>query len=83
MEVLKQNRYQPLEDWQQALLLFAVSEDFAKDIPIDRMDSYEKGLFPYFETEHADLVSKLRTGAKADGKLLDSMRAALRDYKGE
>ena len=81
MEALKQNRYRPLEDWQQALLLFAVSEGFAADTPLDRIDGYEKGLFPYFEAKHTDLVSKLKTGAKADASLLDALRAALKDYK--
>ena len=81
MEALKQNRYQPLEDWQQALLLFAVSEGYAREVPLDRMDSYEKCLFPYFESEHTSLVHKLKTGAKADGTLLSEMRAALDGYR--
>ncbi len=81
MEALKQNRYQPLQDWQQALLLFAVSEGFAADTPLDLMDSYEKGLFPWFESEHADLCAKLKTGAKADAELLSELRFALGGYK--
>ena len=81
MEALKQNRYQPLDDWQQALLLFAVSEGFARNVSLDNMDGYEKGLFRYFESEHMPLVRKLKTGAKADGDLLGKLRAALKDYK--
>ena len=81
MEALKQNRYQPLCDWKQALLLFAVSEGFAADVPLDSIDSYEKGLFPYFETEHAELTVKLKTGAKADSELLAELRTALDGYR--
>ncbi len=81
MEALKQNRYRPLEDWQQALLLFAVSEGFAADVALDEMDTFEKRLFPYFENEHNQLVAKLMTGAKADGNMLDEMKAALKGYK--
>ncbi len=81
MEALKQNRYQPLEDWQQALLLFAVSEGFAAEVDIDKMDIYEKGLFSYFEAEQMPLVSKLKTGTKADPDLLGKLRAALKEYK--
>ncbi|MBR6514954.1 MAG: F0F1 ATP synthase subunit alpha [Clostridia bacterium] len=84
MEALKQNRYQPLEDWKQALLLFAVSQGFADDVPISETDIYEKGLFSYFESEHMPLVRKLKTGAKADPDLLGKLRAALMKYnKGE
>ena len=81
MEALKQNRYQPLCDWKQALLLFAVSEGYAAETPLDSMDKYEKGLFPYFEENHMPLVDKLKTGAKADKALLAELRSVLDGYK--
>ncbi len=81
MEALKQSRYQPLDDWQQALLLFAVSEGFAAKVPLDRIDDYEKGLFALFEADHAELTAKLKTGTKADAELLDALRSALKNYE--
>ncbi len=77
MEALKQNRYQPLEDWKQALLLFAVSEGFAKAVPLDSMDDFEVGLFEYFMAFYMPIVEKLKSGNKADDALLDDMRSAL------
>ena len=81
MEALKQNRYRPLEDWKQALLLFAVSEGFAADVALDRIDDYEDRLFPYLENGYPELVDSLRTGAKADSELLGKLREALGGYK--
>ena len=66
MEALKQNRYHPLEDWQQALLIFAVSEGFAETVPLDNMDDFEIGLFEYFKAFYMPIVEKLQTGLKAD-----------------
>ena len=80
MEALQQGRYQPMEDWKQALLLFAVGEGFSDDIPLEEMNGFERGLFTLFETERPELVSALKTGAKADAALLDAIRAALRAY---
>ncbi len=77
MEALKQGRYQPLEDWQQALLLFAVSNGFADEIAIDDMASFEKELYRYFEEKQQPLVEILKTGAKADAALLERLRQAL------
>ncbi len=80
MEALKQNRYQPLEDWQQALLLFAVSEGFADGIALAQMDEFEKGLYEFFAGECAQLTGQLKTGKKADSELLGAIREALGEY---
>ena len=77
MEALKQNRYQPLEDWKQAVLLFAVSEGFAETVPLESMDDFESGLFEFFMAFHMPIVEKLKSGNKADEELLAEMRLAL------
>ncbi len=81
MRVLQQGRYQPLEDWKQALLLFAVAEGYADDIPIEDMKGFEDQLFPFFETKYPALAGMLQTGAKAEDSLLNEIRAALADYR--
>ncbi|MBQ8278714.1 MAG: F0F1 ATP synthase subunit alpha [Roseburia sp.] len=80
MEVLKQNRYQPIEDWKQALLLFAVSEGYADKIPLSEMQEFEEKLFPFFEENYMPLVEKLKTGNKANAELLADIKAALSMY---
>lgn len=80
MEALKQNRYQPMEDWKQALLLFAVSEGYADEIALNEMQEFEDRLFPYFEANHMPLVEILKTGAKANSEVLDAIRKALASY---
>ena len=80
MEALKQGRYQPLEDWKQALLLFAVSEGFADHVEVSKLYRFERALFPFFEEQYPALVERLKTGAKADAALLEGLRAALRGY---
>ena len=81
MEALKQNRYHPLEDWQQALLLFAVSEGYAETVPLENMDDFEMGLFEYFKAFYMPIVEKLKSGAKADDVLLTEMREALKVFQ--
>ena len=80
MEALKQGRYQPLEDWQQALLLFAVSEGYSDNIPLGSMVSFEKGLFSFFEKNHRDITAELKTGSKASDALLERIKEALAHY---
>ncbi len=80
MEALKQGRYRPMEDWQQALLLFAVSEGYAKSIPLDQMAQFEKNLPAFMNKEYPALVNQLKTGKKADADLLTQIRDAIQVY---
>ena len=77
MEALKQERYRPLEDWAQALLLFAVSEGYADEIAPEKLDEYEKALFPYFEKQQPQLIQQLKTGQKMDTDTVKALRQAL------
>ncbi|MBR6522771.1 MAG: F0F1 ATP synthase subunit alpha [Oscillospiraceae bacterium] len=80
MEALKQSRYQPLEDWQQALLLFAVSEGFADHVELTEMDRFEKGLYSFFTVQCPELTEKLKSGQKADGELIAFLKEAIGEY---
>jgi F0F1-type ATP synthase alpha subunit len=59
------------------LLLFAVAEGFADEIPVEKIGTYEQTLYASFEEKHSDLVERLRSGAKADEAMLNALRAAL------
>ncbi|MBQ7936556.1 MAG: F0F1 ATP synthase subunit alpha [Clostridia bacterium] len=77
MEALKQERYHPLEDWMQSLLLFAVSEGFADQIAPEKIAEFEKELFPYFEANYPALTEQLKTGKKMDASFMDQVKEAL------
>ena len=77
MRALRQRRYEPLPDWKQALLIYAVAEGFAKDVPLDGMEDLEYRLYEHFEAEHKDIVGQLETGAKMDAAFEERLKAAL------
>lgn len=80
-EVLKQPRYKPLSDSEQALLLFAVTEGYANDVDVNRMEDFEADLFKYFKSECADILRILETGKRMDKKTRDMVREALGEFK--
>ncbi len=75
MAALRQNRYEPLEDWRQALLIFAVSEGLADDADPDDMDAFGRRLAQALEETRPEIVRLLRSGSK----LSEEDRAALRE----
>ena len=80
MEALKQSRYRPIEDWKQALLLFAVAEGYSKNFELNEMDEFESGLFEYFETNYPALVDELKSGNKMSPQVMDNVKSALSEY---
>ncbi|MCR5808986.1 MAG: F0F1 ATP synthase subunit alpha [Clostridiales bacterium] len=77
MRALRQKRFEPLPDWKQALLLYAVSEGFASGVPKDGMEDFEKRLFDRFEKHEPNIVAALKTGDKMSRPLEESVKAAL------
>ena len=80
MRALRQKRYEPLPDWKQALLIYAVSEGFADGAAPDEIEDFEKRLCERFETKHKELVSALKTGEKMSREFENRLREALREF---
>lgn len=76
---LKQGRYSPLDNWKQALILFAVSEDLTGDNDLED-GAYQNGLFAFFEKEKTELASLLQSGAKMSDKTKESVKEAISEY---
>ena len=77
MAALRQPRYAPLEDWKQALLLFAVSEGFADSVAPGDMEEYAQRLYGEMEAREPELVRRLAAGKKLDEAELMQLRGAL------
>ncbi len=77
MAALRQGRFAPLEDWQQVLVIFAVSEGFASGISEDGIGDYERELYSYFEANCEDIVDEIKTGKKMSPELIARIKTAL------
>lgn len=77
MTALRQGRYEPLADWQQALLIFAVSEGFFDKIPTEELDENAKAMYNSMEIMHPEIIERLKTGKKADEETKNALKLAL------
>ena len=69
VEVLKQPQYQPLQVWQLAVTLYAVTKGYLDDVPVEKVLSFESALHAYIRDKHAgwvDSVSKTNDLSKED-----------------
>jgi F-type H+-transporting ATPase subunit alpha len=83
MAALRQHRYAPLEDWKQALLLFAVSEGYADNVDPAAMEEYEERLYVHMEGREPSLVRRLQSGKKLSSDEITVLKAALAQFREE
>jgi F-type H+-transporting ATPase subunit alpha len=59
VEVLKQAQYQPLQVWQLAVSLFAVTRGYMDDLPVEKALSFESALHDHMKNQHAAWVDRI------------------------
>ena len=79
-EVLKQRRFAPVDDELQAILIFAVSEGYAKSIAVEEMERFEKELYNFFRTEKNSVACKVKAAKKMDDALRQELTNALDEF---
>jgi F-type H+/Na+-transporting ATPase subunit alpha len=80
-ELLKQGQYQPMPIAQQVIVLFAGTNGFTDDIPVEQVQTFEKELLRFLSTSHpeiADTIAKEKAISDATDKAL---RAAIEEFK--
>ena len=75
VEVLKQGRNQPIEVELQIAIIYAVVNNLLKDIAVEDISRFEKGLFEYLTATRDDLLATIRN----TGVMTEETEKALRE----
>ncbi len=54
-EILKQPQYQPVSLENQVMVIFAGTQGFASEVPVEKMRQWETDLIKFLETSHPDI----------------------------
>ncbi len=79
VEVLKQDRSSPVDVELQVCIIFAVVNNYLRDVEVSKVKEYEKGLYFEMNSYHRDLLDYIASG----GGLDDEHRAKLAEAVGE
>jgi F-type H+-transporting ATPase subunit alpha len=78
VELLKQPLHAPMPVEEQVVSIFAGTNGYVDDVPVNDVRRYEEELLEYFRTRHADIIDTIRrTGALPEG---DAMATAVKDF---
>ena len=84
VEVLKQSRNTPVDVEKQVCIFYAVTRDYLKDVQVEHVREYEKGLYERMDARHGDVLAAIReTGALSadtEAKLKSAIEAYTADF---
>lgn len=81
VEILKQPQYKPMPVEDQILTIYAATNGYVDDYPIEALGKYEKELHSFFKTKHPEILNEIREKKSLDDDLKKKMDSALDELK--
>jgi F-type H+-transporting ATPase subunit alpha len=81
VEVLKQDQYQPLPFSKQILIIFAATNGFVDDLPVEQVRPFEKALYEYVDTTNPRLLATIMEKKALDDTLKTEMSRVIKECK--
>jgi F-type H+-transporting ATPase subunit alpha len=80
-EILKQPQYQPLELEQQVVVIFAGTQGYAADVPVDQISIWERALLRNMESSHPEILKDIAEKKRITQETEAALRKALDEFK--
>jgi F-type H+/Na+-transporting ATPase subunit alpha len=80
-EVLKQGQYRPMPVEEQVAILWAATNGYLEDVPVDQVQAFEADYLDNLRTAHSDLLQQIATEKALSDELIASLRNATEDFK--
>lgn len=80
-EILKQPQYQPFSLEREIEIIFAGTNGYLDDIPIDKVASFESNFLRFMEASHPDIGRKILETRDLDKETDGALRLAIEEFK--
>ena len=80
VEVLKQDRNSPVDVELQVCIIFAVVNNYLKDVDVSKVKEYEKGLYFEMNSYHRELLDYIAAGGSLDEEHKAELAKAVSEY---
>ncbi len=81
VELLKQDQYQPMPLADQIVVLFAGTQGYLDDIPVESIKAFEQGLLSYVKSQKAELLKEITEKKALDEDLKSKLSEAIESFK--
>jgi F-type H+-transporting ATPase subunit alpha len=80
-EILKQPQYDPVPLAQQVILIYAVTHNFADEVPLDKMQDWADGLLSFMDTVHPDIGRHIMETEVLDEETENKLQEAIAEHQ--
>jgi F-type H+-transporting ATPase subunit alpha len=80
-EVLKQPQYSPMSLGKEVLILYAVTNGYLNDVPVDKVIAWEGNFHRFMETNHPELEQKINDDKEIKPETEEALKAAIKEFK--
>ncbi len=81
VELLKQDQYQPMPLDEQVIVLYAGTQGYLDDIPVEAVRAFEQGLLSYVRSQKPDLKKEIMEKKALDEDLKAKLDEAIKAFK--
>ncbi|MBN2548363.1 MAG: F0F1 ATP synthase subunit alpha [Anaerolineales bacterium] len=79
-EILKQPQYEPMSLENQVMLIFASTQGFADNVPLDRMRAWELSLLRFMESSYPEIGRDIAEKKRITDETRDKLKTALEAF---
>lgn len=80
VEILKQGKNSPLTVEHQVIIIYAVTNNYLKEIPVDRILDFEKELFAYVDESHYEIIQSITDTKDLTAENESKLKEVLQDF---
>jgi F-type H+-transporting ATPase subunit alpha len=80
-ELLKQPQYEPMRLDREVMVIYAATNGFIDDVPVDKVRAFETGFLRYMDATHPDIGEKILTTKAIDEQTEAALRKAIQEFK--
>jgi len=81
VELLKQDQYVPMPVEQQILVIFAGTNGYVDDVPVDAVKKFESEFLRFVTSKYADLLKDIVAKKQIDDDLKARIKSAIEEFK--
>jgi F-type H+-transporting ATPase subunit alpha len=81
VEVLKQPQYAPMPVEHQVMIIYAVTNGYLDDVPVEQIREWEAGFHDFMRTQRPAVGEAIRTTKQLSKETEEALVAAIQEYK--
>jgi F-type H+-transporting ATPase subunit alpha len=79
-EILKQPQYQPLPVEKQVAIVFAATNGYLDNVPVEKLRLYEEDLYRFLDSQRPETLTAIREKKVLDDEVKQELAAALDEF---